>query len=113
MTEFNNKRVVLRFRLEAGAIASLSLSGGCIMEMRKDGEHRAIYLPARSLLIMAGASRYEWLHYIPHRKSDVVQGAAIPRQRRVSFTFRKVTPLPSLDSDLSSRTAASCTSALA
>lgn len=79
----------------AGAIASLSLSGGCIMEMRKDGDHRAIYLPPRSLLIMAGASRYEWLHYIPHRKSDVVCGVTVPRsQRRVSFTFRKVRSPP-------------------
>jgi len=63
------------------------------MEMRKGGEHRAVYLPPRSLLIMSGASRYEWLHYIPHRKSDMVQGLAVPRsQRRVSFTFRKVLP---------------------
>ena len=65
------------------------------MEMRKGGNHRAIYLAPRSLLIMAGASRYEWLHYIPHRKSDTVHGAAVPRsKRRVSFTFRKVGPPP-------------------
>lgn len=75
----------------AGAIVSLSLSGPCVMEMRKGTERTAVYLPARSLLIMDGPARYEWQHYIPHRKSDRVQGVSIPRaHRRVSFTFRKV-----------------------
>ena len=61
------------------------------MEMRKGEEKRAVYLPPRSLLIMAESARYEWLHYIPHRKADMVQGVNIPRsRRRVSFTFRKV-----------------------
>lgn len=78
-------------RYAVGAIVSLSLAGGCVMEMRKGDEKRAIYLPARSLVIMAGPSRYEWQHYIPHRKSDKVQGITVPRSaRRVSFTFRKV-----------------------
>ena len=61
------------------------------MEMRRGEEKRAVYLPPRSLLIMAGAARYEWQHYIPHRKSDRVQGVIVPRShRRVSFTFRQV-----------------------
>eukprot|EP00873_Tetraselmis_striata_P033272 jgi/Tetstr1/453536/TSEL_040504.t1 len=70
----------------AGPILSLSLAGDTVMEFRRDGERRALLLPRRSLLVMAGEARYAWAHYIPHRKSDVV-----PRPpRRVSFTFRKV-----------------------
>ena len=40
---------------------------------------------------MAGPARYEWQHYIPHRKNDLINGVLIPRsKRRVSFTFRQV-----------------------
>jgi hypothetical protein len=55
-----------------------------------------------SWCLLAGAARYCWQHYIPHRKSDLVAAAEpggppeqIPRaQRRVSFTFRQVRALP-------------------
>ena len=61
------------------------------MEMRLGSQHRAIYLPPRSLLVMAGPARYQWQHYIPHRKSDMVDGMRLPRApRRVSLTFRQV-----------------------
>lgn len=74
-----------------GAIASLSLAGHAVMEMRLGSQAFAVLLPARSLLIMAGPARYCWQHYIPHRKADWVNGCLLPRShRRVSFTFRKV-----------------------
>lgn len=93
-----------------GAIAALSLAGPCVMEFRRppavaaaEGcgrqgaspvraeERRAVWLPPRSLLVMAGEARYAWAHYIPHRKEDIVGGRAVRRaDRRVSFTFRKV-----------------------
>eukprot|EP00873_Tetraselmis_striata_P002280 jgi/Tetstr1/422544/TSEL_013352.t1 len=81
----------------AGPILSLSLAGDTVMEFRRDGERRALLLPRRSLLVMAGEARYAWAHYIPHRKSDVIGGQAgarvVPRPpRRVSFTFRKLWP---------------------
>ena len=38
----------------AGAISSLSLLGGCVMEFRLDGARWPLYLPPRSLLVMAG-----------------------------------------------------------
>lgn len=49
-------------------------------------------LPARSLLVIAGEARYRWAHGITPRKFDKIQGALLPRQRRVSFTFRHVVP---------------------
>ena len=72
------------------AIFSLSLAGNAVMEFRKldaeqaetaEGETRArptvverhaIALPRRSMLALAAEARYEWQHYIPHRKRDVV-----------------------------------------
>ncbi len=70
---------------------SLSLAGPCAMEFRRGSEQRALFLPPRSLLVMADEARYAWHHYIPHRRSDPLDGQAVPRAAsRVSFTFRKV-----------------------
>ncbi len=64
------------------------------MEFRRQGEHRALKLPQRSLLIMDDEARLAWAHYIPHRKSDIVESIIVPRAaRRISFTFRQV-PTP-------------------
>ena len=73
------------------AIFSLSLAGNAVMEFRRlaDGEEaeaaegetsarptvaerHAVALPRRSMLALAAEARYEWQHYIPHRKRDVV-----------------------------------------
>jgi alkylated DNA repair dioxygenase AlkB len=71
-------------------VASLSLLAAC--EMRFDclesGETRAVILPPRSLLVLAGPGRRDWTHAIPARRSDVIDGLRVMRQRRVSLTFR-------------------------
>ena len=78
----------------AGAIVSLSLGGPSAMDFRRHGLRRGVALPPRSLLVMDGEARLAWAHYIPHRKSDHVQGAGwVPRGRRVSLTFRQVCAL--------------------
>ena len=73
-------------------IGSLSLCSGAAMIFRKDGEQRGLYLPPRSLLLMQKESRWAWEHYIPHRKSDMVEHCqVVPRSdRRVSLTFRSI-----------------------
>jgi alkylated DNA repair dioxygenase AlkB len=73
-------------------IASLSLGSDVVMDFgRSDGSEKISHrLPARSLLIMTGAARYHWQHSIAKRKTDVVDGQKIIRQRRVSLTFRCV-----------------------
>ena len=55
------------------------------------GESRALALPPRSLLVLAGEARHAWHHYIPHRKSDPAPGGgrATRAPRRVSLTFRQ------------------------
>ncbi|MEM6811640.1 MAG: alpha-ketoglutarate-dependent dioxygenase AlkB [Pseudomonadota bacterium] len=53
-------------------------------------EKQELYLEERSLIKLAGPARKEWLHGIPARKSDIVNGLKIARKRRISITFRNV-----------------------
>lgn len=71
-------------------IASLSLGSGAVMQFTKGQEKHELYLEPRSLIILSGPARYEWTHTIPARKSDVVGGIKMERERRVSLTFRSV-----------------------
>ncbi|KAG7166526.1 alkylated DNA repair protein alkB homolog 8-like [Homarus americanus] len=89
-------------------ILSLSVGGGVNMDFRyvsgnsnegtKDKpSHYVVYLPPRSLCVMTGPARYEWSHGICPRMTDVVPNKnsttglqLLPREERVSFTFRKV-----------------------
>jgi alkylated DNA repair dioxygenase AlkB len=75
-----------------GVIASLSLGSDVVMDFgRPEGSEKiSHHLPARSLVVMTGPARYHWQHGIAKRKTDVVNGQKIPRQRRVSLTFRCV-----------------------
>jgi alkylated DNA repair dioxygenase AlkB len=74
----------------ADTIASLSLGSGAVMQFANGQEKYDLYLEPRSLIILSGPARYEWIHAIPARKSDVVDGFKIERGRRVSLTFRSV-----------------------
>lgn len=73
-------------------IVSLSLGAPAIMQFihSKNGQAEQIYLKERSLIVLSGEARYEWQHAIPARKSDVVNGFKIERNRRLSLTFRNV-----------------------
>jgi alkylated DNA repair dioxygenase AlkB len=75
-----------------GTITSLSLGAGAVMQFTNRQERHDLYLEPRSLIILSGPVRYEWTHAIPARKSDVVDGFKIERDRRISLTFRKVIP---------------------
>ncbi|EFA02043.1 alkylated DNA repair protein alkB homolog 8 [Tribolium castaneum] len=74
-------------------ILSLSLSSDVVMEFKKD-ETICVLLPRRSLLVMAGESRYEWTHGIVPRTFDFYNDEGgchcFKRGVRVSFTFRKI-----------------------
>jgi alkylated DNA repair dioxygenase AlkB len=75
-----------------GTVASLSLGSTCTMNFtnKERGEVIPVFLERRSLVVLAGESRYGWAHGIPPRKSDDVAGRTLKRSRRVSLTFRKV-----------------------
>jgi alkylated DNA repair protein alkB family protein 8 len=81
-------------------IPVINLASGITMLMEKrksnnndDTDHRVkkhIWLPRRSLLILSGESRYLYSHGIAPRNTDKVNGTLIPRQIRISLTFRQV-----------------------
>lgn len=71
-------------------IASLSLGSDVIMQLSSGGQKHNVFLEKRSLIILSGVARYKWQHAIPARKSDIIDGIKLQRQRRVSVTFRKV-----------------------
>lgn len=75
-------------------IISLSLGSGCIMYFtEKNGytkENIPVYLSPCSVVVLSGKSRYEWLHSISPRKTDMFNNKVYKRSRRVSLTFRRV-----------------------
>lgn len=75
-------------------ILSLSLGTTYVMDFRKDNKKVSLALPARSLLIMSGESRYAWTHGISSRHNDVIDDddglTTKERGKRISLTFRKV-----------------------
>lgn len=74
-------------------ITSLSLGSGCVMDFTNKHDIQKkipMWLAPRSLIVLRGEARYEWLHGIAPRKSDKWNGHKYERQRRVSLTFRKV-----------------------
>jgi alkylated DNA repair protein alkB family protein 8 len=76
----------------ADGLAALSLGGGIAFRLQRaaDGRDVSLWLPPRSLLVLAGAARYEWRHGIASRRYDRVAGEWAPRSRRVSVTLRRV-----------------------
>jgi alkylated DNA repair dioxygenase AlkB len=77
-------------------VVSLSLSAGSLMEFRhaRDGRRESLYLERRSLLVLSDEARYDWQHGIASRKSDRWRGKVIPRERRLSITFRLLKQRP-------------------
>lgn len=73
-----------------GIIGCYTIGGGTIMRFSKDKEEYDLYVEPRSLYIMSDESRYKWKHEMISRKSDVVDGEKIKRDRRISITFRFV-----------------------
>jgi len=50
----------------------------------------SMMLAPRSLLVLSDEARYDWMHSIPACKEDLFNGEHLPRDRRVSLTFRTV-----------------------
>lgn len=71
-------------------IASIGLGSGCQMDFESGEKRTSHYLEPQSLLVLASEARYHWKHGIAARKSDRVDGNLVPRDRRISLTFRNV-----------------------
>ena len=76
-------------------ICALTLGDGCAMRLQRRDESHVIWLPPRALLVLSGASRYEWSHAIAMRRHDVLEsGERVARGRRVSLTLRRARGRP-------------------
>ncbi|XP_036331330.1 alkylated DNA repair protein alkB homolog 8 [Rhagoletis pomonella] len=75
-------------------ILSLSLCSDVVMDFRRGIDRRPLKLLRRSMLVMSGASRYDWTHGITPRTLDVVpteSGLTVTkRSQRISLTFRRL-----------------------
>jgi len=71
-------------------VISLSLAASVVMDLKQKEHHVPILLEPRSLLMLRGEARYQWTHGIAKRQQDTVNGTVIPRERRLSITFRNV-----------------------
>jgi alkylated DNA repair dioxygenase AlkB len=71
-------------------VVSLSLLSARVMDFfhPADGRRESLLLARRSLLVLSDEVRYDWQHGIARRKKDRALGVWIPRQRRLSVTFR-------------------------
>jgi alkylated DNA repair dioxygenase AlkB len=71
-------------------VVSVSLLSDVVMDFRHTQDERrfSLLLERRSALILSDEARYDWEHGIARRKNDRWQGLVIPRQRRLSVTFR-------------------------
>ena len=73
-------------------VASVSLLSRCVMDFRhvETDQRESMWLAPRSLLILSDEARYQWRHGISRRKTDLCNGVRIPRERRLSITFRRL-----------------------
>ena len=74
----------------ADQIVSLSLGCSCVLTLRlaKTLEEVPLFLESGGLLILAEDARFKWMHGIEARKTDIVDGRIVARDRRVSLTYR-------------------------
>lgn len=71
-------------------IVSISLGSACMFQFRKYDLFKNIYLQPRTLVIMEDEARYNFQHHIPACKTDTYNGIRIPREVRISLTFRTI-----------------------
>ena len=71
-------------------IVTLSLKAPINMEFTARNVDETIRLEPRSIVVLKGYARSVVRHGISQVKADVVDGVEIPRQTRVSITFRKI-----------------------
>ncbi len=73
---------------------SVSAGSDVVMEFKSLDRKALVFLPRRSLCIMADEARYGWTHGISERKSDLVDTSVLKRGLRVSLTLRRVRTQP-------------------
>lgn len=69
-------------------IGCLSLLSPVNFDFKKEDIEHTVRLHPRTFIKMEDAARDQWTHGIAARKSDLVGGVRVPRQKRYSITFR-------------------------
>ena len=73
-------------------VASVSLGSDCVMDIYRTLKPKKdvfqIVLERCSLLVLSGVARKRWLHGIRPNKADYQDENKVPRERRLSLTFR-------------------------
>ncbi|HYE05928.1 MAG TPA: alpha-ketoglutarate-dependent dioxygenase AlkB [Planctomycetota bacterium] len=71
-------------------VVGVSLLSWCVIDLiETDGARRvSVPLPPRSLYVIGGEARTRWKHGIAARRNDIIGGLRVPRQRRLSITWR-------------------------
>lgn len=80
-------------------VVSISLLTPCVMDFRevRTSRRERLLREPRSVLVLADEARYEWEHGIAPRKRDEWHGLPVPRERRLSVTFRFRVPQTEAD----------------
>lgn len=71
-------------------IFCIVLNHGCNMIFNKNNDTHCIYIKNKTLYCMTGDARYKYKHSIDKRIKDIIEetNEIVPRQRRISITFR-------------------------
>jgi|694.fasta_scaffold113091_2 hypothetical protein len=71
-------------------ILGISVGSGCTVEFILGDKKIRVWMPPLSMYILTEDARYKWTHGITYNNSDSVYGDIIPRDERISITFRKI-----------------------
>jgi alkylated DNA repair dioxygenase AlkB len=74
-------------------IISISLGSNCYMNFTNLNDKtkvKSVLLKRRSIICLTNEARYKWKHSIAQKKYDIISGKKVPRNTRISLTFRKV-----------------------
>ena len=104
VNEYRGKQGISRHvdqpRSFAEHVATISLveTWGMVFRLLRGSKEKKVEKPLerRSVAVLTGDARYKWKHEIPNRANEprMEQGKRrwVPRNRRISLTFRKVRP---------------------
>lgn len=70
-------------------VVGVSFGSGCIIQFTEKYVVD-VYVPKNSVYVMINDARYKWTHGIPFADHDLVYGDIVPRDTRISLTFRTI-----------------------
>ena len=84
------RKFVLGLSLGSAVTMRFTSPSACLSCLAMQTEAVDVRLPARSLYVLTGASRWVWKHEIAYQLEDIVAGISVPRGHRMSVTLRGI-----------------------